>query len=72
MSGTYWNTDLNNFHKRNHLSSLGKLELENAPSTESSKSSAASIRTPTLVEDVELVPEISIHRPTGLKVVAVH
>jgi hypothetical protein len=72
MPGTPWNTDLNDFHQRNHLSSLDKLELEDVPSTESSKSSAASIRIPTLVEDVEAVLEISIHRPTGLKVVPVH
>lgn len=41
---------------------------ENASSFESSKSLTASKRTLTLAEDVEAIPEISIHRPTGLKV----
>jgi hypothetical protein len=62
------NTDVNHHLDEYIRFSLGGIELENVPSEHSSKSSTTSIPTPTLVEDVEALPEIPFHRPTGLKV----
>jgi hypothetical protein len=68
MSVNFSNTEVNHHLDRSLRSSLGRIELENMPSEHSSKSSATRIPTPSLVEDVEALPEIPFHRPTGLKV----
>lgn len=68
MSATILNTDVNHRFDRNVPSSHSRIELENVPSEKSYKSLTPSGRTPTLVEDVEAIPELLIHRPTGFKV----
>jgi hypothetical protein len=66
MPVTTPDTDVSNYYERNVHSALSRIELENTLSEQNYKNWTVSVRT--LYTDVEAIPEIPLHRPTGLKV----